>query len=68
MNTIIKRTTLLVRSCERSSTFYRDVFGMTVYYDDVIELGGVGLAAGNKSRACRRHRAGSAWVLAISSS
>ncbi|MBK6597421.1 MAG: VOC family protein [Proteobacteria bacterium] len=48
MNTIIKRTTLLVRSCERSSTFYRDVFGMTVYYDDVIELGGVGLAAGNK--------------------
>ncbi len=48
MNTLVKRTTLIVRSCERSTGFYRDVFGMTVYYDDDIELGGVGLAAGKK--------------------
>jgi catechol 2,3-dioxygenase-like lactoylglutathione lyase family enzyme len=46
--TLVKRTTLIVRSCERSTAFYRDVFGLSVWYDDQIELGGVGLAAGKK--------------------
>jgi catechol 2,3-dioxygenase-like lactoylglutathione lyase family enzyme len=48
MATLVKRTTLIVRSCERSTTFYREVFGLTVWYDDKIELGGVSLAAGKK--------------------
>jgi catechol 2,3-dioxygenase-like lactoylglutathione lyase family enzyme len=48
MGTLVKRTTLIVRSCERSVGFYRDVFGMSVWYDDHLELGGVGLAAGKK--------------------
>jgi catechol 2,3-dioxygenase-like lactoylglutathione lyase family enzyme len=48
MSTLVKRTTLIVRSCERSTAFYSDVFGLTVWYDDQIELGGVGLAAGKR--------------------
>ncbi len=48
MTTLVKRTTLIVRNCNRSVTFYRDVFGLTVWYDDQLELGGVGLAAGKK--------------------
>ena len=43
---LVKRTTLIVRDAERSLRFYRDVLGLTVWYDDQIELSGVGLAAG----------------------
>jgi hypothetical protein len=33
--------------------FYRDVLGMSVWYDDSIELSGVGLAAGKKGDMTR---------------
>ena len=46
MTTLVKRTTLIVRSIERSVAFYRDVLGLRVWYDDRITLSGVGLAAG----------------------
>lgn len=50
---LVKRTTLIVRDIERSLGFYRDVLGMTVWYDDVITLSGVGLAAGGKGDRTR---------------
>lgn len=46
MPNIVKRTTLIVRDLERSVAFYRDVFGLSVWYDDEIVLSGTGLAAG----------------------
>ena len=46
MSTIVKRTTLIVRDLEKSLAFYRDVLGLTVWYDDHIVLSGRGLAAG----------------------
>jgi catechol 2,3-dioxygenase-like lactoylglutathione lyase family enzyme len=45
---IVRRTTLIVRSLERSVAFYRDVLGFSVWYDDDIVLSGVGLAAGKR--------------------
>jgi catechol 2,3-dioxygenase-like lactoylglutathione lyase family enzyme len=48
MPNLVKRTTLIVRSLERSVAFYRDVLGLSVWYDDEIELSGVGLAAGKR--------------------
>lgn len=45
---LVKRTTLIVRSIERSVVFYRDVLGLSVWYDDEVVLSGVGLAAGAK--------------------
>ncbi|MGA0054645.1 MAG: VOC family protein [Steroidobacteraceae bacterium] len=50
---LVKRTTLIVRDIERSIEFYRDVLGMTVWYDDEIVLSGVGLAAGAKGDRTR---------------
>lgn len=46
MNNLVKRTTLIVSDLERSLGFYRDVLGLTVWYDDEIVLSGRGLAAG----------------------
>ena len=46
MTTLVKRTTLIVRSTERSVAFYREVLGLSVWYDDRVTLSGVGLAAG----------------------
>lgn len=46
MQTLVKRTTLIVRSIERSVAFYRDVLGLSKWYDDEVVLSGVGLAAG----------------------
>ena len=46
MTTLVKRTTLIVRSLERSVAFYGGVLGLSKYYDDEIVLSGVGLAAG----------------------
>jgi catechol 2,3-dioxygenase-like lactoylglutathione lyase family enzyme len=46
MPTLVKRTTLIVRSLDRSVAFYRDVLGLRTWYDDQIVLSGVGLAAG----------------------
>ena len=53
MTNLVKRTTLIVRSIDRSVAFYRDVLGLAVWYDDEIELSGVGLAAG--ARGDRTH-------------
>lgn len=46
MINIVKRTTLIVRDVVQSVEFYRDVLGLTVWYDDEIVLSGRGLAAG----------------------
>ena len=46
MQSLIKRTTLIVADLERSVRFYRDVLGLTVWYDDEVVLSGRGLAAG----------------------
>ena len=46
MHNIVKRTTLIVRDADRSLGFYRDVLGMTVWYDDEIVLGGITLPVG----------------------
>jgi catechol 2,3-dioxygenase-like lactoylglutathione lyase family enzyme len=46
MRNLVKRTTLLVRDAGRSLRFYRDVLGMTVWYDDEIVLSGVTLPVG----------------------
>lgn len=48
MATLVKRTTLIVRSIERSMAFYGGVLGLSKYYDDEIVLSGVGLAAGER--------------------
>ena len=45
---LVKRTTLIVRDMGTSLRFYRDVLGMSVWYDDEVVLSGVGLAAGAK--------------------
>lgn len=48
MPTLVKRTTLIVRDLQSSVRFYRDVLGMSVWYDDEVVLSGIGLAAGAK--------------------
>ena len=48
MSTLVKRTTLIVRSMRSSVAFYRDVLGLSVWYDDEVVLSGVGLAAGSR--------------------
>ena len=45
MSTVIKRTTLVVRSVERSKAFYRDVLGFTAAFDQEITLDGSGYPA-----------------------
>ena len=41
-----ERLPTIVRRIERSVAFYRDVLGLSVWYDDRVTLSGVGLAAG----------------------
>jgi catechol 2,3-dioxygenase-like lactoylglutathione lyase family enzyme len=53
MSTLVKRTTLIVRSLERSVRFYGEVLGLSTYYDDEIVLSGVGLAAGQRGDRTR---------------
>jgi catechol 2,3-dioxygenase-like lactoylglutathione lyase family enzyme len=53
MNSIVKRTTLIVRDAGRSLEFYRDVLGMTVWYDEEIVLGGVTLPVGARGDRTR---------------
>lgn len=50
---LVKRTTLIVRDVNRSVAFYRDVLGLSVWYDDEIVLSGTGLAAGGKGDRTR---------------
>lgn len=44
--TYIKRTTLIVENAQRSIAFYRDVLGMTLYYDQPMTVGGKIIPAG----------------------
>ncbi|MBL8630263.1 MAG: VOC family protein [Rhodospirillaceae bacterium] len=44
--TYIKRTTFIVEKAERSIAFYRDVLGMTLYYDQPMTVGGKIIPAG----------------------
>lgn len=39
-DTIVRRTTLVVRDIGRSVAFYRDALGLSVYYDSELELSG----------------------------
>ena len=45
---IVKRTTLIVRDIKKSTQWYQEVLGMSIYYDGEVTLGGKGMAAGNK--------------------
>ncbi|MFO1427964.1 MAG: VOC family protein [Steroidobacteraceae bacterium] len=49
----MKRTTLIVRDVESSRRFYRDVIGLSVWYDDEVVLTGTGLAAGGRGDRTR---------------
>ena len=53
MKNVLKRTTLIVRDAGRSAQFYREVLGLSVWYDDEIVLGGRGLAAGRRGDRTR---------------
>lgn len=44
--TFLKRTTLIVADVKRSLAFYRDVLGMTLYYDQSMAVGGKIIPAG----------------------
>ena len=45
MSTVVKRTTLVVRSVERSIAFYRDLLGFKVAFDNEITMSGSGYPA-----------------------
>lgn len=49
----VKRTTLKVRDLDKSIPFYKDVLGMTKYYDDKITLSGDLLPGGQKGDVTR---------------
>ena len=51
--TDIRRTTIIVRSIENSLKLYRDVMGMTVNYDAIVETSGVALPAGKPGSKTR---------------
>lgn len=53
MHNVLKRTTLIVRDAERSLAFYRDVLGLSVWYDDAVVLGGVALPVGARGDRTR---------------
>ena len=53
MKNIVKRTTLIVRDMDVSLRWYQHVMGMDIYYDDIVELSGVGMAAGKKGDKTR---------------
>ena len=51
--TDVRRTTLIVRDMARSLALYRDVVGLKVNYDAVVETGGVALPAGEPGAKAR---------------
>ena len=53
MANIIKRTTLMVRDMERSLVFYRDVLGLSIWFDRPFTLDGGGLPIGKKGDKLR---------------
>jgi catechol 2,3-dioxygenase-like lactoylglutathione lyase family enzyme len=46
MKNIVKRTTLIVRDMDASLRWYREVLGLSIYYDKHFTLAGNSLAAG----------------------
>jgi catechol 2,3-dioxygenase-like lactoylglutathione lyase family enzyme len=62
--TDVRRTTLIVRDMEASLKLYRDVVGMKVNYDTVVETSGVALPAGPPGAKARLVllNANDAWV------
>ncbi|TFG82806.1 MAG: VOC family protein [Chromatiales bacterium] len=46
MNNIVKRTTLIVRDMDIALRWYREVLGLSIYYDKNFTLAGNALAAG----------------------
>ena len=46
-DTVIKRTTLIVRDAEKSIAFYRDVIGMKEYYNQTMPVGGIIIPVGD---------------------
>jgi len=51
--TDVRRTTIIVRNMENSLRLYRDVVGMKVNYDTVVETSGVALPAGKPGAKAR---------------
>ncbi len=51
--TDIRRASIVVRDMERSLEFYRDVLGLEVNYDTVVELSGVNLPVGEPGAKAR---------------
>ncbi len=51
--TDVRRTTLIVRDIENSLRLYRDVVGLTVNYDTVVQTSGVALPAGEPGASVR---------------
>jgi catechol 2,3-dioxygenase-like lactoylglutathione lyase family enzyme len=51
--TDVRRTTIIVRDMEKSLALYRDVIGMKVNYDTVVETSGVALPAGEPGAKAR---------------
>jgi catechol 2,3-dioxygenase-like lactoylglutathione lyase family enzyme len=50
---VIKRTTVIVRDLDRALEFYRDVVGLTVWYDREIEFSGGGFPGTARGDRCR---------------
>lgn len=51
-DTIVRRTTLVVRDIGRSVAFYRDALGLSVYYDSELELSGRVMPIASKGAKC----------------
>lgn len=51
--TDVRRTTIIVRDMEKSLALYRDVIGLKVNYDTVVETSGVALPAGTPGAKAR---------------
>lgn len=52
-DTVVRRTTLVVRDVERSVAFYRDALGFTVYYDSELALSGRVMPIAREGAKCR---------------
>jgi catechol 2,3-dioxygenase-like lactoylglutathione lyase family enzyme len=51
--TDVRRVTIIVRDMERSLALYRDVIGLKINYDSVVETSGVALPAGTPGAKAR---------------
>lgn len=52
MDTIVRRTTLVVRDINKSVAFYRDALGLKVFYDSELELSGVVMPIAQPGAKC----------------